>query len=522
MTIGDTINLFNYEPQHYASIRAEVAEGRQLSLSAEELWSKPNLVLTGFDHMASMGSRKLFRRRSRPNVKSGARTHGATVSLESLLEEYHAVSVVDAGDGPEPLGVPFSHVFILTGENLHAATGLAEQQLTRLIDDEFKNMIDPDWGIRARFMAGRHHSEDAMSVYFGYGIFVPSRQDEKPVGQLSIVRAGEDQSSAFEPMLPDDSVAAFYRGQTGLAFAADESLAPATSERLPSDVLFYLGRYPGDEYEKRAAPLYFNAVSTAEDTYGRPLGIQHSAPGEDLGEWEGYYDVADRGEELMRLYYSFDSRVSRLRRFPPKEPHLSIVGLSPPAALPQSIYRWWVDLMADDHLAHSALCRRKKSLVIRDKSLRSYDWTNYAYESGRRSTGLVAMEQIEVDGEMFPALVSPVDMGSFGYLKLPQDPAIMTFDDEGGSAKAYEMDWLNHACSVEFSDTTTAGLATALGNDLAFEIIAHRGQVEFRSRAGQLFQEQGERNRFERVNHAVIETGGRVMAGPLVLHYSHG
>ncbi len=178
-------------------------------------------------------------------------------SLANILEQPDlAMGVVPNGNGFEAVSLPFSHFALLTGFIPEGAKAFQDNLVNTFMGD-YKQFVDPQSGSRVMYRNGNDIPQGEVWLYMGYGVFLPD-EEEQIVGCVAIVPENGAEEVLI-PRLPDQKPAAFYRNQTGVAFSYSDTISPAVVERIPKNVLFYLGKLPGsvvrlDPVGTRAGP----------------------------------------------------------------------------------------------------------------------------------------------------------------------------------------------------------------------------------------------------------------------------
>jgi len=461
-------------------------------------------VLAGGAGDLPHGGRAIWNER-RFGLGAAPASDGAGRTIERLLGDFHGAEIVDAGDGPEPVGVPFSHLLVLTGENPETWGSAAAAVLERAIEKQFGRTIDPRVGARVRVLRGRDHDR-AMSVCFGYGVFVPPA-GAVPVGAVEIRLIGAADAVPIVPRLADGEPAAFYPGQRGIVFGDDEALAPATAPGVDPDHAFYLGRLPGDEIDGSDGPLALRCLprpGTTATVAARRLGSA------DVGDgWDGAFRLERDGRAFADVVYAFDRRPGRLLERDPAAGALQVVGvLEPSHLLAQRPERWWIDLDAGGCLVRSALVRRAASEVFEGDRARRFDWSRHGYGPRRRvaDNGTIGGRPIRV-----------VE-GRFGAVAALGGPVRLGF--AAAAEVDWRLDWLDHAVTVEPRQGGAVGLASALPADLVYEIALAPGGLRIGATAGDrrvAVAPAKDGLRFEPREAPVLAPGDRAILGPLVV-----
>ncbi len=176
--------------------------------------------------------------------------------LSEALDTYYRVETsYGLISGPRYRAVAFPHIYILAGPDVFhgsSADAAASQILQRMLRD-YGTLVAGEPVIRIRTEST--FSRDEIRYFFGYGIFIPNAQNSyqnEPIGKLEIEPV--EQKGLARPLCfsgADGQWAAFYEGQSGIAFAATPRLAPVVSDLLPAqdeedlNTIFYLGREEG-------------------------------------------------------------------------------------------------------------------------------------------------------------------------------------------------------------------------------------------------------------------------------------
>lgn len=518
MAIGDEIDLAGHDPAALSALKATV-EGKR-GLAGEAMWGQPVLAVPEPGRLDAAPARSWLGRL----FGGGRRSAGGLVSLKDLRERFHAATLADDGDGTVAIGMPFGHVMILTGDQALASNGMVEQALTERMKRQFPAYVDPRLGVRVRVMPATDYGAGSAAVFLGYGVHVPD-DTEAQIGRVEMRFAeGEDAvGRPVEPRLPDGRPAGFYRGQTGLAFGADETIAPAVLRDLPGHVLFYLGRSPIDELRKGARGLMLRARFVGEAGADRALPIiEEIAPGVD-GLWDGAFRVREGRRLLFELRYSYDARGLRpvVQRPPEGRPALKITGLTvPPTVNGRGIARFWIDEDAEGRLIHSALQRRAVSMVVERGKMRFFDWTERAFRKLDRADLARLNPTVGFTSHSRPVVDATLRERGFGWLPLPLETQFGLSLDGRGAKRAQALDWLDHAGTIELRDGSRLPLS-ALVPDGTIEASQGRGVLQLQAPTG-LFGLSAEAGQYAELSTVALRDGDTVVIGPLVMTYSSG
>jgi hypothetical protein len=369
-------------------------------------------------------------------------------TLIAIMTRVHDADFFGTSEGIETIAVPFPHLVFLTDTRSDHYRRYVQPEIEDRLGRRWRDLVDPLVGIRAFFLTGTDTGQREVVVYFGRGIFVP-RPGERQIGKVEIkaVAGGMPQ----EPCLPGGTPAAFYRGQSALAFSPRESLAPATASLLPDEPwVFYLH---GND-DRRGPPFLLEAQSRAEDSSpsARPVVQPAETPPEGC---DASFTILRGTDRVAEISVVEDARPSRLRRSAPKDRlALEIVGfVAPVSAGDLDVERWWLDLDRSGYLVASALRPKSVSIVCDGKALYLYDWMQLA-EGGRVNARLRG-----VDTPRGSVTVLWSEPGrAFGFLFPPDRQMPVTFSEPRHSPErastsptTYELDWLDFAGAAESS-----------------------------------------------------------------------
>ncbi|MEZ5870471.1 MAG: hypothetical protein R3D32_01250 [Nitratireductor sp.] len=511
MTIGERINLLAYEPRKRAVVSYELttqnmkggAELGVASLSANDIW-------------------KLSTLKTRI-VPYGERIRIA--SLKQFMEtEDQAMAVVNNGRDLESMCIPFSNLQLLSGFNSEVSSRQFALDLKAALQNEYSAFVDDNPGFRCGFHSSLDLAEDVALLYTGYGVFEPL-DDEQPVGTIAVVFEGEKPKLEV-PLLPGDRPAGFYRGQTGLAFSVSREISPATVPGLPDNALFFLGKFPGEEYTgKTTRSQRLEMVHEPVRISGEPNPsggeLVTVVPGPVLAStegWDGCWQVIVRQKTAFTVYYSLDSRPSRLLRIRPQSgPHFSIEGFVP-GPFVDEFDRFWLELTEqfgnEAVLANSSLCTSMENLIADTGAQESFFWQDNSF--GKRKPA----PYIVVNGKRHDVLRHP----GLGYFKLPMPGQMIGFKPpERGEQQQdlFSLDWLDHACKIEFiNDDVITGLATALGRAGAVYLIRDEGSsLNLASSDALLLAISADGETCEPARSIPLETGTRLIMGGMIVQY---
>lgn len=517
MAIGDEIDLAGHDPAALSALKATVDGAR--GLAGEVMWGKPVLTSPEPGRADPGGGGSLLSRLFGRGGRSGG-----LVSLKDLRERFHGATLADDGDGTVAIGMPFGHVMILTGDQAFAANGMVEQALTERMKRQFPAYVDPRAGVRVRVMPATDYGVGSAAVFLGYGVHVPD-DTEQPIGRVEVRFAEGDEQVGrpVEPRLPDGRPAAFYRGQTGLAMGADETVAPAVLRDLPAKILFYLGRSPIDELRKGGRGLMLRARFVGEAGADRALPIiEEVAPGVD-GLWDGAFRVREGRRLLFELRYSLDARGFRPvpQRPPEGRPALKITGLTvPPTVGGRSVARFWIDEDPDGRLIHSALQRRALSMVVERGKMRFFDWSERAFRKLNRADLARLNPAVGFSSHSRPIVDATLRDRGFGWLPLPLETQFAVTLDGRGARRSQALDWLEFAGTIELRDGSRVALS-ALVPDVTIEASQGRGVLQLQAPTG-LHALSLESGQYTEQSTVALRDGDTVVIGPLVMTYSSG
>lgn len=428
--------------------------------------------------------------------------------LDALLTRLHGMELIDGGDGPEAVGVPFTHLVLLTADDPSNWAPLAATVLEQALVRSFRHTIDPRLKAQVRILEGRDHHE-SLSVYFGYGVFAPA-PTERPIGRVEIVMADAADPAPLEPSLGGQIPAGLYAGQRGLTFADDETMAAATVPGLGTGHAFYLGRTPGDETGNVLPDLGFHCLKRQPDA--PPVAARRLSAGDVGSGFDGAWRLSAGGRDWADVRYCLDDRPWRLRRSVPAGGGLAIVGVADPAAfVRERIDRWWIDLDDGGSLVASAMTRRALSLVSEGRRRRSFSWRRHAYDRRPRPE----REPTTVDGRP----LTLVEEGALGAIPVPPAPVTVGFNAEDGFD--WTLDWLNHAVFVETMAGSSGGFPCHVQPRFGYRLAPVDGglTVTALDGSGVAVASATAPQRFERRTDVRLKADDRVIVGPLVLAY---
>lgn len=443
LAIGDFVDLIRYDPTDFVSLRWRMDLSEQSDMSADVLWNKNNL---------------------HPERIDG--TEGKSISLKNLVENTPSLQLeYNGGDAMDTMATPFCQLIILTGFAHSGYSESVERTLVEKFSREYSAYIDPELGLNAALIQGAQVSQDEAWLYMGYGIFVPPR-DMNAIGCIAIVDEGNNGAVSI-PTLPDGRAAAFFPGQRGVAFSHDESLTPATVTGLPRGNSFYLGRFPWATLGKNrnAFDLTVKQVTPdADNVIVTPVN-----PNEDLGEWDGCFEIETNNHLSHRLYYCADGRQSRHFSQPPADSsYFEVLGVCIKPFLDRPVKKWWVESQANRTLKGSVVHISRSAHVMAGDSVQNFDYGAMAFRRNQRAPALVAGKE----------LCPWITLERATYFRSPHSGQTITFDafdsvlsgNIDGYDSLFPLDWLDQACKVEYRDEVIDGLASAFDAKMRYDV----------------------------------------------------
>jgi hypothetical protein len=336
--------------------------------------------------------------------------------------------------------LPFVHIAIAWPLPLDDRVVL-ERGLKNVVDDTFAQYVrrptldGSSSAVRVRLYD--KSAGDRVRIAIGHGVFVPSDDAQKPIGQCVVAPAGSRiRDQDWSPLrLPDGQSAAFYPGQRSVAFSFDGRAALATVERpLPAivsrtdlrNVGFFVGSRNKDE------PIGFAAFKTAAD-----LAVSEHAVAPDGALEQGKpLQIHVRAQPVFQIKVEPDTRIGRILRERPTVPHLQIVKIR--ARVPAgpdliSAPVVWLELTERGTLPLSALdVARYAITVFSDATVRVFDLKQLTYvtRAVRLSDGVrfvTAPNGAELGGlqivtdarERVVEFMPSRDAATWGHLALP-------------------------------------------------------------------------------------------------------
>jgi hypothetical protein len=390
-----------------------------------------------------------------------------TLSLIQFLDQRHNVVTygVPSG-GRETVGVPFTHVALLTSASSTSGVGLSFdlcREIEEQIESRFDQSIDPSASVRVRSATTGILSGGEIIAYIGDGVFVPL-ENEQPTGR---VRIGPSLDALEEPVIFGDRVAGIYRGQSALAFGSGGLITPASARLgLPEDIWFYL--------EAKAGMAGPNASTAVIDVNQRGTQAVKLIEQTDEADVRFCFEFAHPDPALgytntLYIEVTLDERPSRLLRNPPQgRPSFAVVGLRVTNEdLADGVDAFWFDLDGDGYPVGSAMTQRETTIVRDGRRTRCYSWRRYEYEAQVAGFRVAA----ERGGFVFRrANDLPLCFLEAPSIPLPaifQADWSAIFQADWWTTQGYHLDWLDFAGCVE----------NALRNRGLAEIHAARGNV---------------------------------------------
>lgn len=504
MRIGDPVSKLSTEAKRerlaFAALVSSVGE----ELDARDIWDGDRSM---GDPVVDLGGRVVrFLRRLRrlgsgkptgPGIDLKNLPKAGFVGLRPLLELAHDTAQVHYERNLINIAVPYTHVAVLSDQST-LDLGPLEDRLEREIWSHFGQYVDPRLGVRVRFFTADGYS-GLRAYFFGSGIFLPEQRGSAGAraGELSLRKAAG--SPEFTPALPDAMPAAFYPGQTGLAFSGNNILTPAVSAEVLGEEatlhksVFYVGR------RRETSGVTFEAMIPdrmgAKGKEVRYRLADGAAGGPELredvtiepGRW---YTVRrmlgyDRTDVFQFRYTGDGLRSGRLQPRRPDGPVLEVIAINLPSPLEhQSVVRQWLDFTEEGHLCSHWLAKRAHSLVVgRAGTVGMYDRAaatfrrrgqHFAdqpvFQAGNRS---LQVQPVEGSGGQFIE-VSDAAGGALGYISLP-DPRRATswgLSTVSTSEESHlSLDWLDAAGLVELASDQFDEGQTESTRDVAQRVI---------------------------------------------------
>lgn len=396
--------------------------------------------------------------------------------LRSLLETHHRTRIdyveADVADAA-CRALPFRHVVLATPE-AGPQISATEANLRAYFEEQLGAWADGPARIRyvSDPLLPRRVS---LRAQFGHGVFLPDAS-ELPVGRFELAEAvGRDGAPGVwrAPRLGgrDGPLAAFYRGQTGVAFASALRFAPAVAEGgvLPDDHVFFFGRLSAED------PPFFEAF-TRDAAGALAPSAAYALDG------EANAPVAQRvvrdasGRPAFHLRWIGDDGPTALRpRAPAQGPYLAVEGLVMPACgWLREVRRWWIDVTAAGRLATAPLDERAIA-VAGDPSgaVRLYD------RRERVDRGMFAAPRpvpLSPDQELRRPSFSAPDRATsrlwrtplqglreLGFIPIGQADAQRFNPFRSLSREEISLDWLNACGAVETRLRDARGAARRIG-----------------------------------------------------------
>lgn len=496
MPIGDVTDLIAHGTEAHLVVRATATlETPQDALDVERLWSGSWLEELSLDDSS----------KPRPGRKT---------SLKKLMEQRHAVTVVDGGNGPEAVSVPFAHVAIVTGEDLGGAQDAADQ-LSQLMSRAWGPHIDPDLGPRVRYLRGNLHGDNALSLFFGYGVHIPGERAAQ--GRIRVETLDEQgrTRSTYDLTLPNGSPAGLYPEQSGIAFSGDETRTAVSLPELPADVMFFLGTLPRVRPLDRPQVIWKTFGSAKKDNWA----CSETSARTDEG-WDGSFKITKGQRLFARVDYMFDARLGRLWPALPAGPAFTVVGLALPRSFAGTpVRRWWVDVDAQNVLVTSAVMPRRMSLIVQDGKLKPYSWRDFGFDwddpSGRATLDPKASFAGEPRTVMMAAKQRP-----FGFISCDGAGSFVFDAAAARGSRLHDLDWLAHALTLETEAKTIDG-RTATSGETQVEFGGRNDAVKLRCRGQSLFRRDGS-GEFRNVRDLELAPGEQAAIGPLIVEFRGG
>jgi hypothetical protein len=349
---------------------------------------------------------------------------GQSIDLLDLIDRETRPYTYATRSGPETVEIPFTHLVILQGQASDGSRPLASR-LKSMIRDRWPGFIDPRLGVSIEiFQAG---NADKTYIYFGKSVHAPPRYAQ-PIGRVEVELLGEPPLRA-EPTMPDGRPAAFYPGQTAVAFARHPDMAPATCELLPKSMLCVMHAIDG------------GGVSLSVTLDGRPLPREPRLIPTADGAAAGAFVIDLHGEAAYNIHYDLATNTGRLHR-DARNGAFAIVGiLGPDTADPRRGF-WYVDLDQSGCLVSSAFVEKARSIRVARRDLTSFSWRDYAQERDRAAGHRIetcAIDRGAAGG--FDILRKAQPGGAFGYLA-GLDGGLPIVTEARDESPAYVVEWL--------------------------------------------------------------------------------
>lgn len=489
MALPDLMDLVMHDPRRLACLRAVAGEPGEALPDIETLWRKPSFTVT----------------------EAGQPTKAGKVSLEDLIDRHRGIALIDGGNGPQPIDVPFTSIVVLTAEALPGAQELGRFLADR-IEQRFRDVIDADIGVTIHVEQSLHAAAP-IAVYFGHGVHAPSPGQRLPHGEVLIKQNPE--ITIGQPLIGANTPGGLYHGQARFAFSRSEMLTPSVHPDLPAGTIFFLGRFPVDSAARDAGglPLLTALPQTPE---ARAQAIQVEAlPLPAQGGIDARYEIMGIRPQVGRVSLGLvdvilDRRPSRLHHHAPKGPHLAVLGLAIPESFGgRRMARYWVERSHGGALLSSAMLSARDSIVVQGRDARLYDRRELRYI---RAGNEFRAETMSFDNRRRSLLM--LEEGEFGFIALPREQAAISFGPDQSSRGFGTLDWLGEAVRVQFGSGVVERLDALYDHNPVGFIHAVPGGVSVQS-AGDIWL-LGDR-KAQAAGTCTIPANGPFVLGPLVV-----
>jgi hypothetical protein len=369
-------------------------------------WQGPNGMWQGPDDV--------WKRTGRDNQGNTASFKDVHKSTRYRVADVLAAEVV-------PADVAFGHVMLVSGRPISppVRAGL-EEEIRRVVSDK----LDPVAGVAVQSFQVQQLG-DAGYACFGLGVFASHGR----VAQGDIRLAPADNRNDLRVLsLPNQQPAAWYRGQSGVAFSDDVGATPAS-------ISFHLGpRLAGRSFFfGRESDLAHPHLRLLEDVQ---LGLQPD-PAVPFDIWPDQGRVRIVDQDLATCFYlqcRWDRSRFGFRAFPPDGPHLEVLAVvgPRPGSWPNIksmlrgatvLHRWWIDFADTGHLAVCDLLPRNRAVVFSFGEPYGYDYSDpgMIVELGMDSSFTVGHENTQIRRparviEVFEVPDGVVESSVFGRL----------------------------------------------------------------------------------------------------------
>jgi hypothetical protein len=500
MPIGDVADLVEHGTESRLVVRATaVMETPQAALDFERLWSETVFQELPVD----------------TDVTAPGGLWNGRSSLKKLMERRHAVAIIDGGSGPEAIGVPFPHVAIVTSSDGGGAAADVAIELEDRMRLAWEGYLDNAVGPKVQYLRGNLHDEKTMSVFFGYGIYLPDGQQPQGRVRVQLLDSQGEPTKSFDLTLSSGASAGFYREQSGIVFGGDETRTAVSSLDLPPDVLFFLGTLP------RKRP------SARPQLICRPLRRDNTDRWEPLANpnadeaWDGSFHVLKNSQPFATVDYIFDGRAGRLWSKLPSGPAFAIVGIASPSSVNGTVVRrWWIDLDDQDVLLPCAAMPRKSSLIVQGRRLKGYDWQQYTTRRDR-GAGVSEIHPGRLFADEKRDVLAARNGHSFGYVECG-GRGVFAFDPAAARGPNTRLlDWLARAMTLELEGGKTVNGLAAANTDTHVEFIGQIDSLKLRCR-GRGLGRPVEQGGFQQTGELQLARGGRAAIGPLIIEFHGG